>query len=257
MSAVFAWSDPSVVDWCEPNGVVVPWIAEFHNTWTSFPMAALGFYGAWRSWRAGDDARFALGFAGLGVVGLGSAAFHGTLLRGPQALDELPMVWLGLVGVWMVLARAAPAGRLGWVAWVFLAYAVGFTVLYATAPAYFAIFLATYAVLVAWMTLASIRWSRAPEADPEAPRLLLGAGTGYLGALTCFWLPEHVLLPCDHPMQALPLHGLWHLAAGYGTWLWFHFARLDRAVATARPLDWHGWWVPGSEGRRPSGDRAV
>ena len=86
---------PASVDWCEANYVVVPWIAEWWNVLSSAPMALVGLIALWRAYRAPwrVEARFWLCFAGLTIVGVGSMAFHGTLLHAAQALDELPMVY--------------------------------------------------------------------------------------------------------------------------------------------------------------------
>src|SRR5262245_39770729 len=94
------------VDWCEPNYVVTPWVAEWWNTVSSVPIAGLGAFGLWRWSRSGPgrEARFALGYALLAIVGLGSIAFHGTLLKAAQACDELPMIFCGLSYAY-VLAR--------------------------------------------------------------------------------------------------------------------------------------------------------
>lgn len=238
--------EPSVVDWCEPNYVVTPWIAEFWNTLSSGWMALLGLAGlVW--WLAGSgpaERRFAWLFAGLAFVGLGSAAFHGTLLRIPQALDELPMVYLGLVGAWCVRHRDSPRGEGVGLAWAMAAYAVLFTALYAWAESYFEIFLASYGGVVAYITLRSawLTWF-APGAPALLATLLRVAAGGFLGTLAFCWIPEHVVLGCDHPAQAAHLHAWWHLGAGSGTFAWFLWAIADRhRAAGGQPvLDWWGW----------------
>jgi hypothetical protein len=50
----------------------------------------------------------------------------------------------------------------------------------------------------------------------------------YIGGFFLFWVPEHVLLGCDHPLQALHLHSFWHIGAGIGTVAWWRWAILDR-----------------------------
>jgi hypothetical protein len=48
---------------------------------------------------------------------------------------------------------------------------------------------------------------------------------GFLG----LWLPEHVLLACDHPLQGLHLHSWFHLlatASGYAVALWLAYHTL-------------------------------
>lgn len=223
---------PALVDWCEPNYVVTFYVAEFWNTLTSLFIAALGFWGALASRRLGLEARFHRAYLGLAVVGLGSAAFHGTLLRIPQALDELPMVYLGLLCCWALLYRdrVAAEGRNAGIA--MLVYAVAFTGAYAWSTSAFHLFLASYAFTVAYVSLRSMHLTWVKPAPRLMSRLLLGAALGYLGTLSCCWVPEHVLLSCDHPAQALPLHGIWHIGAGLGTYWWILWAIADRRRAT-------------------------
>lgn len=223
MSLDGLWA-PASVDWCEPNYVWLSWVAEAWNTGSSLPMAALGLWGAW--WSSREGWRFVVAFLGLALVGVGSAAFHGTLLRGPQALDELPMIYLGLITVWCVHLRDRPASDglgLGLAMGVFAAL---FSVTYALIPQYFPFFVATYAGLVTWLVVRSVHLTwRGPA---QLQRLLTGSALTYLGTLSLCWIPEHVLLPCDHPLQALQLHAWWHLGAGWGTYLWIVWAVVDR-----------------------------
>lgn len=228
---------PANVDWCEPNYVVTPYVAEWWNTLSSLPMVALGVYGLWRWTRlAGGLRRHAWLFAGLAMVGMGSTAFHGTLLRPAQALDELPMVYLGMVGAWALALRAAPREAGGGLAAAMVAYAVGFTVTYFVAEASFLVFIGSYGLLVAYAALRSswLTWGR--PAPGLLQRLLAVSWLGFVGTLGLCWLPEHVFLPCDHPLQVLPLHALWHLGAGAGTYAWCLWAVADRARVEGREL---------------------
>lgn len=215
---------PASVDWCEPNYALVAWVAEGWNTLSSLPMMALGLYGA--AWARREGGRFVVAFLGLALVGVGSAAFHGTLLRGPQALDELPMVYLGLITVWAVQLRERPEGEGGWLAAGMAVFAAAFTLTYAMIPQYFPFFVWTYAGLVTWLVLRSVAVTA--RGTPQMQRLLAGSALTYLGTLVGCWLPEHVWLPCDHPLQALQLHAWWHLGAGWGTYLWIVWAIVDR-----------------------------
>lgn len=81
----------SSVDWCEVNYQVNPFIAEFFNTASSFAMAIVGLMGILlHPWA---ERRFKIAFLATVVVGLGSVAFHGTLKKFAQALDEVPMLY--------------------------------------------------------------------------------------------------------------------------------------------------------------------
>ena len=72
------------------------YIAEFHNTWSNILFVLIGLHG-WRFsvWQ-GFEARFQGVYIGVIVIGLGSAAFHATLLKVAQQCDETPMIWLVL-----------------------------------------------------------------------------------------------------------------------------------------------------------------
>ncbi len=52
----------------------------------------MGLFGCYHSIRAGFEARFAAQYIGVVGIGLGSAAFHGTLQHLSQQSDETPMV---------------------------------------------------------------------------------------------------------------------------------------------------------------------
>lgn len=219
---------PATVDWCEPNYLLTPWVAEPYNTISSLWMVVLG---VWGIAFVGGRRRFRILFGGLALVGVGSAAFHGTLLRPSQALDEVPMVLLGLVAVWAVTLRGRDFHEGRAMAAVMAVFALGFVGSYALAPAAFALFIAVYGTLVATLVIQSVRRTFGAAGDARLRRLFV-VGTGaFLGTLAMCWVPEHVLLGCDHPLQQVPLHAIWHLGAGTGTYAFILWAMHDDARA--------------------------
>eukprot|EP00003_Mantamonas_plastica_P028039 TRINITY_DN6205_c1_g1_i1.p1 TRINITY_DN6205_c1_g1~~TRINITY_DN6205_c1_g1_i1.p1 ORF type:complete len:108 (+),score=23.91 TRINITY_DN6205_c1_g1_i1:36-326(+) len=86
------WGFTASVNWCEPDYHVSPYVAEFWNTVSSAVMALVGLMGIINGIKAGIPGRFIWGYLALNVVGLGSMAFHGTLLFEGQAADELSMM---------------------------------------------------------------------------------------------------------------------------------------------------------------------
>lgn len=222
---------PALVDWCEPNYFVSPWVAEFWNTASSLAMVGFGLLGLWRVRHAA--LRFRLGMLGTCAVGFGSAAFHGTLLRLAQAADELPMVWLGLACVWTLADRARPPGAGRPLAIGFGVFGTLFCVAYALVPWAFTLFVGVYAVLVAWLAIRTVQLS---FFRPSSRRIRVAAAVvilAYIGSFFLTWVPEHVVLACSDPLQGLQLHSLWHLGAGLGTIAWWEWAMLDRARAYA------------------------
>jgi dihydroceramidase len=89
------------VDWCEANYQWSSWIAEPANTVSSLAMVLAGIYGVVRHRRL--PSRYRVANALLALVGVGSVAFHGTLKFELQMLDELPMLYLVLVIVYILV----------------------------------------------------------------------------------------------------------------------------------------------------------
>ena len=89
------WGDvTSTMDWCELNYTVTPFVAEWWNTTSSLVILFLGLYGFFAHRTSSLGMRIA--FLSMGVVGLGSVMFHGTLRFEMQLMDELPMLWCAL-----------------------------------------------------------------------------------------------------------------------------------------------------------------
>ncbi|KAG0324055.1 Alkaline ceramidase 3 [Dissophora globulifera] len=85
------WGNPTSSDWCESNYDRSYYIAEFFNSLSSFSMILVGLAGVYL--HSTFEKRFLLTFGSIVVVGIGSIAFHGTLLFPLQMLDEVPMVY--------------------------------------------------------------------------------------------------------------------------------------------------------------------
>lgn len=217
---------PALVDWCEPNYAVSPYVAEFWNTLSSLVMVGLGVFGLWRVRHAA--LRFRLGMLGTCVVGFGSAAFHGTLLRVAQAADELPMVWLGLACIWTLADRARAPGEGRGLAIGFAIFGSAFCAAYALVPWAFTLFVGVYTLLVAWLAIRTVQLSFFRLSPPRVRFAGATVILAYIGSFFVMWLPEHVLFACDHPIQAAQLHSWWHVGAGIGTIAWWEWAMLDR-----------------------------
>lgn len=226
------------VDWCEPNYVYSAWVAEWWNTLSSVPIAGLGLVGLLLCRRLGRsiEPRFYWGFAALMIIGLGSMGFHGTMLKAAQASDELPMIYGSLVYTYILRWRGvpelspSPAVRRSQGRWVLglFAYGVAFTSAYFTLKDYFVFFIFTYALLVAWICIRSWQIAYRGERSAELQRLFLLSAGVYVGGFALLWVPEHLLLACSHPLQALNLHAFFHLTSAVGTFVWLLFAIYDR-----------------------------
>jgi len=113
----------SSVDWCETNYAHLYYVSELFNSVSSLAMVLAGVLGIMLHRRV-LERRFMLAFAMVSVVGLGSIAFHATLLFQFQMMDELPMLWLALVIVY-ILVENRPEPRFGrWFPLVLFGHAV-------------------------------------------------------------------------------------------------------------------------------------
>jgi hypothetical protein len=80
--------------------------------------------------------------------------------------------------------------------------------------------MAAYALIIAYLSVATARvvfW----EDNRPVMRAFFGASVGsYVGGVLLLWLPEHVWLACEHPLQRLQLHALFHLTSAVGSYAW-------------------------------------
>ncbi|EIM91264.1 alkaline phytoceramidase [Stereum hirsutum FP-91666 SS1] len=84
----------ATLDWCEANYQFSHYIAEMANSLSNLITVWFAVKGARQTSRYDLPRRYQFYWAGLLLVGLGSFAFHATLLYGPQLADELPMIYV-------------------------------------------------------------------------------------------------------------------------------------------------------------------
>lgn len=238
------------VDWCEPNYVVVSWLAEFWNVCSSAPMLVVGLGALLRASRGGAPLawRFRACFLGLALVGAGSMAFHGSLLQTAQILDELPMVYCALLMAYCIAVRAdekpKDASRIRRLQLLFSSYGLAFTVAYLSSASYFMLFVVSFAGIVAYLVLRGGYIVFRLSADRVLQRLYLVAAGSFCAAVFLFWFPERGL-GCDHAFQGLLPHAWFHLLAATGTYTGFMVVIYDRYKIQGRepslrwlPLPW-------------------
>jgi len=84
----------STLDWCEENYQFSSYIAELANSVSNIFTIGLAIHGCRKAFAQSLPARYVASFLGLGLVGLGSFAFHATLTYEAQLADELPMIYV-------------------------------------------------------------------------------------------------------------------------------------------------------------------
>ena len=236
------WGVPTAtIDWCEQNYAVTPYVAEFFNTVSSLAMVVAGVVGAGRR---DMDGRVRVAFGLLAVVGLGSIAFHGTLLRQLQMLDELPMLYLVTWLVWL-LVETGPQRRLGrWLPAALAAYVLLATgaVAFARGGVQFLAFHVTFGALELFC-LGRVTWlALQPANAPVRRRFFVGLGAYALGI--GLWFVD--LLDCSWVSVTLPrlgvpnpqLHAWWHVLVSVGFFLLLGVVSFDRRRRATAPVTW-------------------
>jgi dihydroceramidase len=216
------WGPPTAsVDWCEANYAVNHYVAEWWNALSSLPLVALGVFGLWLH-RTVLERHFLVVFACVALVGLGSTAFHGTLLFQVQMLDELPMLYTATSIVYLLLEGHAKRVRGRWLHFALLIYLLVATLgAVATRGAvqswFFQVTFTLLEFLGLYLTYRIYRTSRAPDQR----RTFRVGMTLYFGAVTAWFFDFRY---CDELVAAytrlglpnLQLHALWHLLVAGG-----------------------------------------
>jgi dihydroceramidase len=211
----------SSVDWCETNYQHLHHVAELFNSASSLVLVLVGLAGLLLHRRV-LERRFLLAFALLAVVGVGSTAFHATLLREFQMLDELPMLYLAIVIVY-ILVEDRPQRRFGaWFPLLLLGHAVLVTYLtaFTRGTVQFVLFQVSFASLE-FYALGRTYFLQRRGPDARVKRLFrLGIGAYALAIL--LWLSDIQFCPTLNetlPAHGLPnpqLHAWWHVLVSCG-----------------------------------------
>jgi dihydroceramidase len=228
------WGAPTAsIDWCESNYVYSKYICEFFNTLSSLAMVIAGIVGfAWH--RRILEARFMLAFVALSIVGLGSIAFHATLRFELQMLDELPMLYLALVMVFILL-EIEPKPRFGrWFPVALALHGVLVTALCAgtRGQLQFYAFHSSFGSLEVFCLVRAFLLFRRAHSS-AARRLFLAGVSSYLIAIA-IWFTD--LRFCHFVSVTLPafgipnpeLHAFWHILVSLGFYLLILFIGYER-----------------------------
>ncbi|KAG6865763.1 hypothetical protein C0991_011960 [Blastosporella zonata] len=92
----------ATLDWCEANYQFSHYIAEMANSFSNLLTIALAVFGALAATAQSLPTRYVAGYVGIGLVGIGSFAFHATLLFQAQLADELPMIYVGSMSLFLL-----------------------------------------------------------------------------------------------------------------------------------------------------------
>jgi len=222
----------SALDWCEPNYTWSFYIAEFFNTITSLPAAFLAFYGIYLAYKYGYEKRFIMVNALVAMVGLGSAAFHGTLLYTGQIFDELPMVYSSISLLYVVLeteSKDRPIYK--YLVPLLLIYSALFTAVYLYLPSFFIFFLVGFICIILTLVYRCSVIFRKPETLKHQKIFIVLSVSLYIGGWLFFWIPEVAF--CD-TLQPYNFHAWWHVTSTLGAFVLVLFATFQRELHRGR-----------------------
>lgn len=218
----------SSIDFCEPNYALSHYVAEPHNVWSSLYMAAIALVGVIHGNPIGEWCVSVM-YLVLVFVGVGSAGLHSSLHWLYQSSDEVPMLWQTLTFIHMMyICRMEKKGKQGSNTGSLLFLLVGtlLTVFYYTFQQKYIVFLLSFALSVAIIVV----WDRRivhdmPEGTNKALRVRMHRWAVFLwvGCAFSLWLVDmnfcDQLMPIYLHTTGFTLHVLWHLLAGFGTFL--------------------------------------
>eukprot|EP00434_Breviolum_minutum_P031451 symbB.v1.2.027816.t1/scaffold2876.1/size118008/4 len=231
------------VNWCERDYVISFYVAEFANSLTSLCIVMSGIYGIYAHAKA-VEFRYIAAFISFIVVGLGSFAFHATLTRSMQLLDELPMVWINSIFIYICRTIEDEPGhvRLSEMIVLICLTLVATLAIIRLDTENQNVFLLCYGTGVIYLVQSSYQFCK--RSTGNAQLLFWVAMVSYASGFL-LWLVDR-----NHCASIwwLYLHTFWHFGADLGTftamllWIWIRFEHLGQK-AVLRGETVFTWWV--------------
>jgi dihydroceramidase len=238
----------SSIDFCETNYLLSSHVVEPHNVLSSiWGLSLLGFIGIYWGNPTGE-LRFKISYAVLILIGLGSAALHGTLHWVFQSSDELPMIYLVISALYCCLENdTAPQdeSKYPWLPHIFVMLGAINTLVYFRFQQIYIVFLLTFSSFTVAGFILHIQIALRQRRTMLAPAVESSSGTlaavqrnnarlalrfyawhylVYVGIATPVWMLDQLccakLLPfydaLPSVLQGCTLHVVWHATAGFG-----------------------------------------
>lgn len=241
----------SSVDFCEKNYLWSTYIVEPHNVWSSAMISVMALIGLLYGNPTGEY-RFRLMFGVLFIVGIGSCGLHSTLHWILQSSDEVPMLWQNWTFLYAMAEIKSPKFHcyFKYLHLLVLAIVIAQTIIYYKFQQYFVVFLASYvslvSIIIVW-TIQLVFDSRHPSTFRYRLLLWSIALFTYVGVGSSVWIIDMNF--CDELsviykyLGGMTFHVLWHLAAGYGTYVTAVLLTLIRCEYLEYEFDLH--WIGG------------
>ncbi|VEU34403.1 unnamed protein product [Pseudo-nitzschia multistriata] len=241
----------SSIDFCEANYLLSHLVVEPHNALSSlWGLSLFGLVGIYWGNPTGE-LRFHVAYGILVLIGVGSAALHGTLHWVFQSSDELPMIYLVIAGLYCCLENDATTPKYPWLPHIFVALGVANTLVYFRFQKIYIVFLLTFASMTLAVFVVHVKIALKQRKIMLAPtdptrgtkietirnnaRIALQFYRWhylvFVGIATPVWILDQLWCETLKPFyDSLPsilrgctFHVVWHATAGFGAHTIFQF----------------------------------
>ncbi|KAJ3567334.1 hypothetical protein NP233_g6427 [Leucocoprinus birnbaumii] len=227
----------ATLDWCEANYQFTPYIAEMANSISNLYTIVVSFIGYLSVVKQSLPNRYALGYLGVALVGIGSFLFHATLLYEAQLADELPMIYVASMSVFIAFDDEPGYGIKSQRSKSLIAVLLTFDVLFTWSyylyrnPVYHQVVFAMIIFVITGRLTYLLRWSDAAKRIPDKTKREIGKLFGTGASLFAFgffiWNMDNIF--CDFLILRklsigwpfaflLEGHSWWHVFTGAGTY---------------------------------------
>lgn len=188
--------------WCEPDYIYHPYIAEYWNTLSNISLLCLSLYGIY--WHFKLHCRIQKYYIVCIFIALGSAWYHATISRIGQLADEIPM----LILTYMLCYNYIRWNKLYYVTIIII-------LLYVILDIYILFFLyfSTIIIIVLYYSNSIIKNRVQIKLHNKA---IYSFCIGFLA-----WLIDTNF--CNHYIENLHLHSLWHICSGFSLYWYIQF----------------------------------
>ncbi|KAF8641042.1 hypothetical protein AX17_000686 [Amanita inopinata Kibby_2008] len=230
----------ATLDWCEANYQFSYYVAEMANTFSNLFTIFLSLCGYLEAYHQSLPLRYLTGYAGVGLVGLGSFAFHATLLYEAQLADELPMIYVGSLSLWLIFDDEPgfnmDRARTKWLIFLLIVFDCLFTLSYYLYrnPVYHQVVFASIVFTVTFRITYVLKYSSASSQISSETKVTIGKLFGTGAALFAFgfliWNMDNVFcINLTYVKRSLGWpaafllegHSWWHVLTGAGTYYMF------------------------------------
>lgn len=221
----------ATVDFCEENYHRSAWLAEYYNAWSSLWFTVVAVYCYCVRLHRADMTQIprsprrpvrrtdpiSILYMLLGLIGLGSFVFHGTLQPWAQGCDEIPMLLLIQLSTFVVLCKTPRLYRAGCdqfhfcIMWCLYVCATVYVYVQSRVfLLFFVLFVSNCAILSGTIMVYLSTTDRMRTLQRSSNLVKLAV---YIAIAFSCWLVDRMCLPM---LRNINFHIVWHILSAHG-----------------------------------------